>query len=315
MLHEGQLGAGAPFERGDLGPEDARHVGAGGGALHGEHDGLLLAVEQFGIGIRRYERADAFGVARGVRGIAYDEEAHGIEPVDVGVIDDAAVVVAEERVVAAAFIQRRDVVGHGAAHRARGIGAGDEEAAHVRDIEDAGAVSDGVVLFDDAPVLDGHRPSGEGDDARALALVQVEQWCLAQSRRRGGGHLAVQCSDASPVGVGLVRVVLRICPPRRQKVAMLALRRAEDVRLRRYVVKPDASSEALARRGSSTGSDRMRSKSSSAAMRQKRSMPQVRHRCTMTCSPLRRVKAPIGAMRPPHSLARSPGVGPSTWRE
>ena len=57
-----------------------------------------------------------------------------------------------------------------------------EQAAHVRDIENAGALAHRVVLFDDALVLDRHSPAGEGDDSRALLFVQVEEWRLAQRR-------------------------------------------------------------------------------------------------------------------------------------
>lgn len=67
--------------------------------------------------------------------------------------------------------------------------------------------------------------------------------------------------------------------------------------------------------GASSGSRSTRSKSSSAAIRLYRSKPQLRQRCRMTCSPLRRVKAPMGAIEPPHSLARSPGLAPSTCLE
>ena len=141
VLHEGQLGAGALLERGDLRAEDARQVGRrrpgparrasrsapGGRAARHRHR-------------RRDERADAARVSRSAfEALPTTRKRCGIEPVDVRVVDDAAVVVAEQRVVAAAFGDRRDVVGDGAAERARGVGAGDEEAAHVRDIEDAGA--------------------------------------------------------------------------------------------------------------------------------------------------------------------------------
>jgi hypothetical protein len=65
------------------------------------------------------------------------------------------------------------------------------------------ALPDGVVLVDDAAVLDGHRPSRERHDAAALRLVQVEQRRLAQGRR-GVGHRRLQCNDGSMLSEGIL---------------------------------------------------------------------------------------------------------------
>jgi hypothetical protein len=70
--------------------------------LHGEHDGLVLAIQEFDVHAGLDERADLFEIAVGVRRVADDEEALRIEAIDVGVVDDAALLVTEERVVAAA---------------------------------------------------------------------------------------------------------------------------------------------------------------------------------------------------------------------
>ena len=51
----------------------------------------------------------------------------------------------------------------------------DVELAHVRDVEDAAVLAHGAVLRDDALVLHGHLPAGEGHHARAcreVALVE-----------------------------------------------------------------------------------------------------------------------------------------------
>ncbi len=74
----------------------------------------------------------------------------------------------------------------------------------------------------------------------------------------------------------------------------------------------------FAMRGSTTGRRMTPAISSSPATRLWRSNPQPRQRCTSACSPLRRAKTPMGAIREPQSLPRSPGVVPSTcseWRQ
>ena len=51
----------------------------------------------------------------------------------------------------------------------------DLELAHVRDVEDAGVLAHGSVLGDNAFVLHGHLPAGEGHETRAerdMALVE-----------------------------------------------------------------------------------------------------------------------------------------------
>lgn len=68
-------------------------------------------------------------------------------------------------------------------------------------------------------------------------------------------------------------------------------------------------------RGGNSGRWSTSSKSSSAAMRLKRSKPQPRQRCTRTYSPPARWKLPMGSIDEPQVLMRSPGVWPSTWRE
>ncbi len=305
--HERQLGAGAMFERRDLRADDARQVAAGSRALNGEHHRLLLAVEQLDVHTGLYQRADLRGVAAGVRRVADDEEALRVEAVDVRVVDDTAVLVAEQGVMAAALGDLGDVVGDGAPQQALRIGADDEQAPHVRNIEDARALADGVVFFDDALVLHGHHPAGERHHTPALPLVQVEERGVAQRRGREFGHGSPHCTGGPVVGVGRYDRCERPCGAVAAATAPLTLRHA--------VRSICADRAAGFTRGCTTGSRITAAKSSSAATRLWRSKPQPRHRCTMACSPLARVNAPTGAMDPPQSLARSPGVLPSTWRE
>ena len=45
----------------------------------------------------------------------------------------------------------------------------------MRDVEDAGSLADGLMLGDDALVLERHLPAGEGSEARAERLVAIGQ--------------------------------------------------------------------------------------------------------------------------------------------
>ena len=63
------------------------------------------------------------------------------------------------------------VVGERAAQRPAGISPREEQAAHVRDVEDAGPLPHRPVLLDDARVLHRHLPASEGGEARAQRSV------------------------------------------------------------------------------------------------------------------------------------------------
>ena len=54
--------------------------------------------------------------------------------------------------------------------------------AHVRDVERAGIAPNGLVLLDDALVLDGHLVAGEGHHARAERDVAIEERRAHQRR-------------------------------------------------------------------------------------------------------------------------------------
>ena len=73
--------------------------------------------------------------------------------------------------MALAWGEAVDVVGEELVEPVGGVGAADEDLAHVGDIEDAGVGADGVVFVEDGGVLDWHVPSGEGDEACAERLV------------------------------------------------------------------------------------------------------------------------------------------------
>jgi len=121
----------------------------------------------------------------GVGGVRDQQVTFGGKGVDVDVVHDAAFGVADGGVVALAGLQPGHVVGADAAQEGRRLRAGQLEAAHVGDVEHAGGGAHGGVLLDDADVLDGHLPAGEGHHARAQANVLLVEAGAAEGA--GGG--------------------------------------------------------------------------------------------------------------------------------
>ena len=94
-----------------------------------------------------------------------DEEVLAVdEAVEVGVIDCAAGLGGHHRVLRLQQVEGFGVVGEHVLQEGRRAGAAQYEAAHVRDVEEAGAAAGGEVLGDDAArVLDRHVPAAEVD--------------------------------------------------------------------------------------------------------------------------------------------------------
>ena len=86
------------------------------------------------------------------------------EAVEVGVVDGAAGRRGDDRVLRLADVERGGVVGEDVLEERQGVGAAEDEAAHVGDVEEPGAAACRQVLGDDARrVLEGHLPAGEVD--------------------------------------------------------------------------------------------------------------------------------------------------------
>ena len=105
------------------------------------------------------------------------------------VVDDAAALVREQRVLRLAVADPIEIVRQRALeHGVRGRPL-DVQLPHVRDIEDAPAVSHSQVLGDHAFVLDGHLPAGERHQPRAERdVASVERRApelLCDTRRLG----------------------------------------------------------------------------------------------------------------------------------
>ena len=119
--------------------------------------------------------AQPLEVRVGVGGVVDDQPALPGQVVDEDVVLDAPAFVAVERVVGLAHRQGRHVEGRYRAQQRRCLRAPHPGSREVRDIEDAGALAHGLVLGDDALVLEGHLPAGKRREAcaeRRMALMQ-----------------------------------------------------------------------------------------------------------------------------------------------
>ena len=125
---------------------------------------------------RSASRAKCAQSLQPVGGVHDEQVLVGAEPVEIGVVDGAAGLVADDGVLRFADLEGGRVVGEHALQKGQRAGPADHEATHVGDVEQAGVPARGQVLGDDAAgVLDGHLPAGELDDPAAggdVALVE-----------------------------------------------------------------------------------------------------------------------------------------------
>lgn len=91
------------------------------------------------------------------------------------VVDDAAVVVEQQRIAHAVLAQREEIARHQLLERRGGPLAADFELAHVADVEQAGALARPAVLGHDAFELHGHGIARERHHAAAQLAVQAIQ--------------------------------------------------------------------------------------------------------------------------------------------
>ena len=180
-LRAGDVDRGGAKARGELAGRQPLDDAARLGPLHGEHRPvgepvLDLAVEVGGV------LGEPLEVALVVGGVRDGQEALVGEAVGEEVVQDAAVLAAEHRVLGAADVDLRDVVREHALQQVRGARPRGLDLAHVRDVEDAATRADGQVLGPDPLVLDGHLPPGERNEPRARRLVGVEKGRAAKVR-------------------------------------------------------------------------------------------------------------------------------------
>jgi hypothetical protein len=162
------------------GPLDRDQRGGQGPVVE---DGLP-AIEPMGQLVRHH---------RGVAGVRDHQEPLRPEPVDDQVVDHAAVGGDDHRVLGATHGERPGVRDQGRGQRITGVVALDEQLAHVRQVEQRGALPDRLVLLQDPGVLDRHEPAAELDEACARRAMDLDERglveLLARDRLRGAGGL------------------------------------------------------------------------------------------------------------------------------
>ena len=159
------------------------------GALHRDESDVVGDVVDHGV-------ADVALPRRGhecpVSGVGDHEEVLVTAAVDDDVVDHSAGLGEQERVFRLADLHRGDPSGQRAVQDSGGAGTAERELGHVRDVEQARRLADGVVFGEVGCVADGHRPAaevGEGCSERAMAVVE-----------RGGAEVGHEFSPGSGGG-------------------------------------------------------------------------------------------------------------------
>ncbi len=88
------------------------------------------------------------------------------QPIDEDIVLDAALLVADHRVLRLHGPQRSEIVRRHALKERFRAGAGDDNPPHMADIEETDLASNGVILIHNAGVVDGHFPTREVDQLR-----------------------------------------------------------------------------------------------------------------------------------------------------
>jgi hypothetical protein len=149
--------------------------------LHGQQAVLVRDVAD--VGAAHLALLQPGEVDLAIRRVDDEQVAVGAEPVGDQVVDDAAALVREERVLGAAGLDPVEVVREQALEQLVGTRALDLELAHVRDVEDAGVGAHGAMLLDHPLVLDRHLPPGERDESCTESDVAVVKRCREQGLR------------------------------------------------------------------------------------------------------------------------------------
>ena len=133
---------------------------------------------------------DPLEVGFAVPGIDDQDEPAALDAVDDQVVDDPAALVRQKRVLGTADVDLVDVVREQPLERRRHLRALELEPAHVRDVEHSAVLAHCPVFGNDALVLDGHLPAGEGHHACAERDVT-----LVERRAEQGLHARWDAND------------------------------------------------------------------------------------------------------------------------
>ncbi len=128
------------------------------------------------------------------------------EAVGEQVVEDAAVLPAEHRVLGAADLELRDVVGEQSLKQVEGAGPRGLDLAHVGDVEHPAAGPHRDVLCAHSLVLDWHLPAGEVHQLRAGGDVGVVEGRPPQHAAQASGGVRLVCPGGTTA---------RRCRPRR----------------------------------------------------------------------------------------------------
>ncbi len=146
----------------------------GAGTLQRDHRQRFADVVHLGVG--RFVSGQPLPVLLAVGGVDDEQEVVASEHIQVGVVDGAAVLVGDDRILGMARHQCPGIVGQRLEEERFGAAAGDAEAAHVGDVEQSGMAARGEVLADDpGRVLHRHVPAAEPDHLGARRLVPAVQ--------------------------------------------------------------------------------------------------------------------------------------------
>jgi hypothetical protein len=135
--------------------------------LQGEQGLLAHMIEHDGARQARFQMLDVAGLG----GAVHDHIEMAAAPRDHQIVDDPALGIEQQRVTEPPVLQEGEVGGEQGLQPLFRIRAGDDQLAHMADVEQAGAGARPFMLGHDAFILDGHRIAGERHHAAAAGAV------------------------------------------------------------------------------------------------------------------------------------------------
>src|SRR5690606_4112838 len=178
LAGEVRLGEAEVADRGEVDRGEWLQGGLRPGTLESQEGQAVAVVSKHGS-----LRSEPGKVRLAVGRVDHDEDPLCREAVADHVVDHLALVVDDDGVERPAVLDSAEVVGDQPVAVLERAGPLEDEDAHVRDVEEAGIVADGVVLLQHGGVLDGHLPAGEFHHLRAGTKVGVIKGGAAKRHR------------------------------------------------------------------------------------------------------------------------------------
>ena len=150
------------------------------GTLHGEQRVTGCRVHDDGVAKGAGARGYPAVVLECVRGVDDHQKVIAPEPVHENVVHERAELGEDRGVLRLTRLQLRRVVAEDRLDGGECVLAGDFELAHVRDVEQTGAVADGEMFLSDAGVFERHLPAAELHHLGARRDVAGMQRCLLE---------------------------------------------------------------------------------------------------------------------------------------